>query len=176
MSGDRTLGQVPLKTETFCITDGPASAVGNFVFKIVNRPLDAEKGNCAGAAIFSYTQNYDGTADGDPTTAEEIRNAAEAGLSAVPPPAGFTVDPTNIVLARCISIASTTQWFDVCVDGTLIAPGLNAYAENALNVGIGTAGGKTKIPTVSEWGLAVMAILMLTAATVVIMRRRAAVA
>jgi len=32
------------------------------------------------------------------------------------------------------------------------------------------------IPTVSEWGLAVMAILVLTAATVVIMRRRAAVA
>jgi len=34
----------------------------------------------------------------------------------------------------------------------------------------------TFIPTVSEWGLAVMALLVLTAATVVIMRRRAAVA
>jgi len=32
------------------------------------------------------------------------------------------------------------------------------------------------IPTVSEWGLAVMALLVLTAGTVVVMRRRAAVA
>ena len=32
------------------------------------------------------------------------------------------------------------------------------------------------VPTVSEWGLAVMALLVLTAATVVIMRRRAVVA
>ena len=32
------------------------------------------------------------------------------------------------------------------------------------------------IPTVSEWGLLVMAVLVLTAATVVIMRRRAAAA
>jgi len=36
--------------------------------------------------------------------------------------------------------------------------------------------GDYTIPTVSEWGLAVMVILVLTAATVVIMRRRAAVA
>jgi len=55
-------------------------------------------------------------------------------------------------------------------DCTVTAP------SSDLEFGAGEQCQVADIPTVSEWGIAVMALLVLTAATVVIMRRRAATA
>jgi hypothetical protein len=78
----------------------------------------------------------------------------------------------KIVTAKVKSNAATPSGFTIVT----LDPE-NAFAEaNETNNSCKVRFSGGTIPTVSEWGLAVMAILVLTGATVVIMRRRAAVA
>ncbi len=169
---------VVLKTGII-VFEGPATAFGSFQFRIVRRGHP-----CDGVPIRQTTVSYDELAPGPlPTSATEIRDSTMNGL--LPVPTGFIYTASVFGGAPAIQIDSTNKAdekdaaFDVCVGAgnplvykrVLSAANPERFSQNGVII---VAGRKDKIPTVSAWGLAVMALLAASAGTVIVMRRRMA--
>lgn len=141
----------------------PATGAGQLVFAVREPDI-----GCTGALLFQHTQPYDAVPGGDPTTAEEIGGALLVGLSDAAL-LKWIFKKTNrgwgATFWRPCSVGGQPEFFDVCVEGNEIAgnEGLGSYAENGITVtGTMIELNPTCIPTVSSWGLLLLALLILT--------------
>lgn len=159
------------------LVEGPATAFGSFQFKMVERNAP-----CTDPFIPPQrTLSYDQVAGGEfPTTATEIRDNIIAGLN--PPPVGYIIYPIpndKLGIQSTWKAAADIRQFDVCVGKgapivyTRVIGNVNDQFDSQKGVKITGVTKDKFIPAVSTWGLIALALVLLTAGTIVMRNRRA---